>query len=295
MILIVGIVILGNAKKSDNKHHRHHHVDHSSDHDDDDDMHRDRSGLLSPQKIKHRSRSKMASSDTSHHILKKKKHHHGHHHYDPNVIIPIKKEPLSAKAIRGVNLIGQSLQKTAETAVQSAVRVKRDIKSYFSSDFEVLLLRMTRPDDTRPDSLDVDRFLATTETFVRNMDMTSQSNPYRVTLRKLWTKTAESDGRTVLKSLYLMHTLFRYSQPEDALIFKNLLNKMSKETCKKSESKYFDIIRARSSHPKTTFFEDFITRYNSYVLKRAKAFTSSFEEMKLIGRGMRTEDICAQV
>lgn len=142
----------------------------------------------------------------------------------------------------------------------------------------------------------LERFLATIETFVRNLDVTSTSNPYRVTLRKLWSKMAETDGRTVLKGTFLLHAVLRYTQPEDTVIFKALISKMSREDCRKTRCKYFDFSRehkrisAESAH-----LEDFIERYQIYVMKRAKTFTSSFEEMKLIAHGMKTEDICAQV
>ena len=40
---------------------------------------------------------------------------------------------------------------------------------------------------------------------------------------------------------------------------------------------------------------DFIFRYTNFILKRAKTFTSSFVEMKLITEGMDVDDICAQM
>jgi len=237
-----------------------------------------------------------------------------------DVIIPIKKEKLATKAFRGLSKISTTLRSKAHSAVASVGRVNRDIKSYFSSDFEVLLLRMTRPDDFRPSKSDVDRFLATTQSFVRNMDLVSQSNTYRVTLRKIWAKVAEADGRTVLKALYMLHLLLRYSEPEDCVIYKNLLMKMSKEYSKKSKSKYFDIKRSRARFmagggrtgsgssgvgaadvvalglaPAAGAHELFVQKYAEYVVRRAKAFTSGFEEMRLIDYGMRTEDICAQL
>ena len=90
----------------------------------------------------------------------------------------------------------------------------------FSSDYESLLLKMTAPTDSRVNNNDLEQFLATIETFVRNMDVTSQSNPYRVTLRKLWTKMSEPDGRSALKGLFIMHAMLRYAQVEDAIVFK---------------------------------------------------------------------------
>jgi hypothetical protein len=216
-------------------------------------------------------------------------------------IIPVKREPLSNKAFRGFSMLTDTLKKSAETAIVTAERVNRDIKRHLSSDFETFLLKITKPDDSRIEETDIDRFIATTESFVRNMDLNSESNPYRVTLRKLWSKISERDARTALKGLYLLHTLLKFSEPEDAMIYKNLITKMSREYCEKSKSKYFDLSKARikalvkQKRNDSNEIEGFVTRYSSYVLRRARAFTASFEEMKLIGYGMRTEDICAQL
>ena len=211
------------------------------------------------------------------------------------VILPSKKESFTSKAARGIKDLKFSLKSSAEAALSSSGKVQRQLKSYFSSDFEVLLLRMTAPDNARSADDDLERFVETIETFVRNMDVTSQSNPYRVTLRKIWTKAAETDGRTVLKAQFLLHTLLRGTTPEDSLIFKTLLKKMLREKCKKTKSRYFDIAKISTISTDTDYLKDYITRYSVYVFQRAKTFTSCFEEMKLIGTGMRPEDICAQV
>ena len=129
--------------------------------------------------------------------------------------------------------------------------------------------------------------LATVCTFVRNLNLGSENNPYRVTLRKLWAKVAEPDPRTQVKALYMLHMLLRESDPEDSVVFKRLLEKMSKEYCKKTNSYYFRVI----SNP----YEDeeglrtFAEQYAAYVFRRGKAFTSHFEEMKMITHGMDTE------
>ena len=211
------------------------------------------------------------------------------------VIVPVQKESFASMAFRNMNLLKSSLQSSADAAVLSTGKVQRQLKSYFSSDFEVMLLRMTTPDDLRLADDDLDRFVATIETFVRNMDVTSQSNPYRVTLRKIWTKAAECDGRTVLKAQFILHKLLQGTTPEDSLIFKTLLRKMLREKCKKTKSKYFDIAKISTVSADTNHLKDFIGRYSLYIFQRAKTFTSSFEEMNLVGDGMRTEDICAQV
>lgn len=210
-------------------------------------------------------------------------------------IVPVRKESIASKAFKGITVLKSSFKSSAGAALSSTSKVQRQFKSYFSSDFEVLLLRMTTPDDLRLAEDDLERFIATIETFVRNMDVTSQSNPYRVTLRKIWSKAAEIDGKTVLKAQFLLHTLLRGTTPEDSLIFKTLLKKMLREKCKKTKSKYFDITKISTVSLETKHLKDFITRYSIYIFQRAKTFTSGFEEMKLIGDGMRTEDICAQV
>ena len=77
---------------------------------------------------------------------------------------------------------------------------------------------------------------------------------------------------------------------------KMLLVKMTREVCKKTKSKYFESSSIGIDlSTETSHLADFASRYADYVLKRAKTFTSSFEEMRLVAHGMRTEDICAQV
>ena len=191
-----------------------------------------------------------------------------------HAIVPTRKEPIALRALKGMAILKKSLLSNAEAALITSSKVQRQLKTYFSSDYEQLLLRMTAPSNMKPDDDDVERFVATIETFVRNMDVTSQSNPYRVTLRKLWTKAAEPDGRTVLKAQYLLHILLRNTSPEDAIIFKTLLNKMMRETCKKpGNCKYFDMNKLTSVSADTMELQDFIERYSTYVFQRAKTFT----------------------
>ena len=72
--------------------------------------------------------------------------------------------------------------------------------------------------------------------------------------------------------------------------------KMTREFCKKTKSKYFETpkLDMRLS-AETMHLGDFIPRYAEYVFKRAKVFTSSFEEVRMVAHGMKTEDICAMV
>lgn len=179
--------------------------------------------------------------------------------------------------------------------VLEAVSVKtRDLKAYFSSDFEALLLKLTQPDATRPSSDEMNQVIATIESFARNMDVADVANPYRVTLHKLWSKMTEPSVWTKLKALLILHSILRYTEPEDAIIFKALLAKMTKEHCTKSASKYFDLSKVHVSD-REEGAADFLRSYSAYVMKRSRAFTAQFEEIKVINKDMRTEDICAQL
>lgn len=210
------------------------------------------------------------------------------------VILPVSKQSMSTKAIDGISSLSTALMKSAEVGLTLSNRIQRSMKTYLSSDFEALLLRLTSPDDNSNKDKDNETFLNTIDTFARNLDMKSESSPYRTTLRKIWAKICEQDGRTVLKSFYLLHNILRSTEPEDSVIFKSLISKMSKERYPKSGRKYFDP-SVVSLSSETKYLEDFISRYSSYVMKRSRAFTSNFEEVKLISHAMRPDDICASM
>lgn len=209
-------------------------------------------------------------------------------------IIPVK-ESLSKKATRTLNQLEKAVRQTRTLAITQGIILRREMAEFFSSDFEVLLLKLTKPKDARPIDADVDRFLNTIEDFVRDADTTNPVNPYRTTLHKLWCKTAELNGYTVLKALFLLHTILRYTQPDDALIFKRLVFKMTKEECQRTGTKYFDEKRVANVDSYTSHLSDFILRYNAYLIKRGRAFTSQFEELHCISRNMRPDDIVAQL
>ena len=78
-------------------------------------------------------------------------------------------------------------------AQKKGVAVIREAKEVMSGDWEALILKATRPDDRRPDPQLVAMIVGATRQFVRSVDTTSNSNPYRVTLRKLWKKMIERD------------------------------------------------------------------------------------------------------
>ena len=212
-------------------------------------------------------------------------------------VVPVR-QSLAKRAAQTVELLKSRAWETQQSALSSTNRFRRELKSMFSSDFEVLLLRLTKPSDTRPAEADLDRFLNTIEDFIRDLDTSNPTSPYRVTLHKIWTKAAESNGLTSLKALYLLHMLLRYTEPEDGMIFKKVLLKMMREPYAPSTgtaTKYWDAATIAHTGAETRHLADFIERYTTYLINRGRTFTASFEEMKLIAAGMRPEDVTAQV
>ncbi len=214
------------------------------------------------------------------------------------IIIPVKREPLSLKVKKSVNILVDTLKTTTKQATNKLNKFNRSLKGYFASDFEVLLLRLTSPDSQRPNEDDIERLLATSECFVRNLDMTSASNPYRVTLRKINAKLCEKHVFTVWKAFYLLHLLLQHSISEDAMIYKQLIEKMSHEYNRKQKCKAFDVQRiarrlARDQEQQSQVA--FVSSYGDYVITRAKLFTGQFQEMEGINDRMRAVDIVTQV
>jgi hypothetical protein len=212
-------------------------------------------------------------------------------------ILPTEKESVTTKAFRGWNILSQGAKEAADIARLASQKVQREAKAYVSSDFEVLLLRLTSPDEDRPDSDDIQSLLSTVETFIRSSELSSSTNPYRVTLRKIWAKMTEADVRTRLKAIFLLHSLMRSSHAKDAIIFKTLLSRMSREPCKKTVCRYFDSNRVvkTSATPDSSYLQNFLTHYNAYVSKRNKLCTSKFVELKSISLRMKTDEICKEM
>lgn len=187
--------------------------------------------------------------------------------------------------------------------VRQGAAAMREAKGYFSSDWEHILLQATKPTDTRPEAELVELMLGTVQTFVLNPDIGDAHNPYRTTLRKLWNKMAERDWRTKTKALYMFHMLIAHTQPEDAVILKELFDKMGREPSGKQRVRYFskprllemsDVTEGREA---TLELAPFIEAYATFVLKRATMFTSQFEELLLLADGtpFSADDVIAQL
>ena len=232
-----------------------------------------------------------------------------------STILPTKKkETTSNKLLRTFNDVNSNLMSSVKNTINITARIKRNIKSYFSSDFEVLLLQLTNPSDDKPLYYDLNRFLATTKTFVRNIDLKNKSNPYRVTLHKIWCKVLEKDIRIVCKALFLLHSLLKCSDSPDAIIYQSLIRQMSTETVKASNSKYFDFSKinyninnddnnnnndddSNSSYQLSQKkYYSFVRIYSRYLLNRSKMYVKDFKEMKEdISYGISSDEIVRKV
>jgi hypothetical protein len=129
----------------------------------------------------------------------------------------------ASKAFQSVSKV---LQSSANKALSATALLSRNLKIHLSSNFEVLLLKMTFPNDEMIHSKDIQKYLATIKSFVPNKNLYADNNPYRVTLRKLWKKMVEKDARTKLKALYLLHLLSMSTEPDDNRIFRALVERM---------------------------------------------------------------------
>lgn len=232
-------------------------------------------------------------------------------HSIKSTILPTKKETTSDKFLRTISDVNSNLMSSVKNTIKITARIKRNIKSYFSSDYEVLLLQLTNPSDNKPLYYDLNRFLATTKTFVRNIDLKNKSNPYRVTLHKIWCKILEKDIRIVCKALFLLHSLLKCSDNPDAIIYQSLIRQMSTETVKASNSKYFDFSKINYNIKNDNNNDDdsissyqlnqkkyysFVRIYSRYLLNRSKMYVKDFKEMKEdISYGISSDEIVRKV
>lgn len=233
------------------------------------------------------------------------------------IIIPVRRESFATKLLKAASSLQSTLTESTASATHSISAITRNIKAYFASDFESLLLKLTIPDDVQPIEKDVSTFLETTKSFLYNKDYKASNNPYRITLRKLWAKITEKDIRTNLKAVYLLHFLLKFSEKEDAMIYQKLLTKMQREKHEKSHSTYYDpnyfIKKFKPSKPLKSIssapissssssvtsssltYQKFLIRYYQYIQKRSILFTSNFIQVKQINYQLSIEEICSTV
>eukprot|EP01034_Spumella_vulgaris_P021746 gene21746-27800_t len=108
------------------------------------------------------------------------------------------------------------------------------------------------------------------------------SDPYYMTLHKLWTKVCEDDWRTATKALYILHAISRDCTADQCRKFSSTLKNMSKTRSSKApEHRYFDSRRFAEGQlsEASTDYEAFLTSYAQYVIYRVKNFSNKFKEL----------------
>lgn len=182
-----------------------------------------------------------------------------------------------------------------DVAASQGRRLQREVKLYTSGTWESALLKATWPDDSFPNPELVNQIVQGVGQFRRDMDVTRNSAEHRIFLRKLWAKMSEPDWRTKIKSLYILHRVLRELPPQEFVVLKRHMEKIKREASSKGRSadgvvRYFDLeALVRDIGPPGPEVEDFrgyVERYASYVFKRCKEFSSSFEELRALKPGI---------
>eukprot|EP00339_Tiarina_fusa_P026610 CAMPEP_0117023750 /NCGR_PEP_ID=MMETSP0472-20121206/17697_1 /TAXON_ID=693140 ORGANISM="Tiarina fusus, Strain LIS" /NCGR_SAMPLE_ID=MMETSP0472 /ASSEMBLY_ACC=CAM_ASM_000603 /LENGTH=591 /DNA_ID=CAMNT_0004729965 /DNA_START=220 /DNA_END=1995 /DNA_ORIENTATION=- len=168
-----------------------------------------------------------------------------------------------------------SLNMARETTSNLSSNLYREVKGLTSSELEQVMLKATRPDDTAVKGKHVERLVGVT------YQISSRYDIYDAVLRKLWSKMAEKDWRTTIKSLYILHRFSADGAPEHAPALKARLRELRRTRDPKRKDKYFNSkqLLAGDGRPDSAKFRAFMSRYAHYVLLRAQCFGGMFDEI----------------
>ena len=109
----------------------------------------------------------------------------------------------------------------------------------------------------------------------------SEDDPYHMTLHKLWTKMCEKDYRTVVKSLYVLHSISRDCSADACQRFAMAMKSLSRvRNPKNPDHKYFDVKPIAEVDVMGEPYSKFIAAYATHVIYRTKNFSGKFEELK---------------
>ena len=104
-----------------------------------------------------------------------------------------------------------------------------------------------------------------------------------MTLHKLWTKMCERDYRTIVKSLYILHSISRECSVDACQQFSSALKDMAKtRNPKKPDHRYFEVRVISDVDDASVQFEKYVRAYAAYVLHRSKSFTARFSELEAV-------------
>jgi len=151
----------------------------------------------------------------------------------------------------------------------------REIKGLTSSELEQVMLKATKPDDSPVKGKHVERLVGVTYQISARYDI------YDAVLRKLWKKMVETDWRTKLKALYVLHRFSADGAPGHGPALKARLRELRRSKDPKTKEKYFNskqLLKGDNS-PECANVRAFTARYAHYVLLRAQCFAGMFTEI----------------
>jgi hypothetical protein len=185
------------------------------------------------------------------------------------VVIPAKKETLSSRLLKSLSGLKEKVQYGGTAAVNMFSPLNRDP---LRTSLVTLLLQMTSPTGSMTSQGDIDRFVATTKSYVRNGDLCRKAK--RIVSHCVNCGLTERDYRTELKALYALDTLLRTCGARDChgKLYHDLVWRLSREYSKKSGSRHFTArkphrIRALSLLTGQCYADQqFSSAYYSYVV-----------------------------
>jgi len=168
-----------------------------------------------------------------------------------------------------------SISSAKETTTRISSSLYREVKTLSSSELEQAFLKATVPNDSPAKEKHVERLVMIT------YQVSAGYNIFEVILRKLWNKMMESDWRTKIKAVYVLHRFGTDGSPQQQMALKTMLREMRRTKDPKRKIKYFNTkhLLEGDSNPANIAFRSFLARYAHYVLLRVQCFGGMFSEI----------------
>lgn len=168
-----------------------------------------------------------------------------------------------------------SISSARETTTRISSSLYREVKILSSSELEQAFLKATIPNDSPAKEKHVERLVMIT------YQVSAGFNIFEVVLRKLWSRMVESDWRTTIKAVYVLHRFGTDGSPQQQMALKTMLREMRRTRDPKRKAKYFNTkqLLEGDSTPANIMFRTFLARYAHYVLLRVQCFGGMFSEI----------------
>jgi len=168
-----------------------------------------------------------------------------------------------------------SISSAKETTTRISSSLYREVKTLSSSELEQAFLKATVPNDSPAKEKHVERLVMIT------YQVSAGYNIFEVILRKLWSKMMESDWRTKIKAVYVLHRFGTDGSPQQQMALKTMLREMRRTKDPKRKMKYFNTkhLLEGDTNPANIAFRSFLARYAHYVLLRVQCFGGMFSEI----------------